>query len=76
MKDCVFVETYLDAAAGLRAEGFSEPVVFVSSNVTDYTGEGRRILVADLAAEFVQLKLEYAPNLPAAKHFLWQRPHA
>lgn len=70
MKDCVVIETYLDAVAELRAAGHIEPVVFVSSNVTDYTGEGHRKLPADLAAEFARSNIEFAPNLPAAQYFL------
>ena len=70
MKDCVVIETYLQAAGQIRAAGHTAPIVFVSSNVTDYMGEGRRALVADIAAEFAALNLQFASNLSAAKHFL------
>lgn len=70
MKDCVVIETYLEAAAELRAGGLTAPIVFVSSNVRDYAGETGSKLKPDLAAEFANLGLEYAPNLSAAKHLL------
>jgi hypothetical protein len=37
MKDCVVIETYLEAATKLRAAGLSSPIVFQSSNIKDYT---------------------------------------
>jgi hypothetical protein len=70
MKDCVVIETYLDIVAKLRSAGLTAKAVFVSSNTADYTGETRKTLKSDLAAEFAVLGMEYAPNLAAAKHFL------
>lgn len=70
MKDCVVIETYLEAAAKLRSARLTQPIVFVSSNVKDYAGENGSVLKPDLAAEFGALGMEYAPNLSAAKHHL------
>lgn len=70
MKDCVVIETYLDAIRKLRKAGLTSPVVFASSNVKHYAGESGSVLRPDLAAEFAELGIQYAPNLPAAKHLL------
>lgn len=70
MKDCVVIETYFAQIRELRNAGHSAPIVFVSSNVTDYMGEARRTLVTDIAIEFDALSLGFAPNLPAAKFSL------
>jgi hypothetical protein len=69
MKDCVVIETYLQCVGQLRAAGHEAPIVFVSSNVTDYM-ENRRALIGDIASEFAALNLGFAPNLPAAKYLL------
>lgn len=70
MKDCVVIETYLDVVHALRAAGHTRPIVFASSNVKDYASDIGSALKADLAAEFSAIKMEYAPNLAAAKHQL------
>jgi prepilin-type processing-associated H-X9-DG protein len=70
MKDCVVIETYLDIISTLRAAGLQTPIVFASSNTDDYAQENSSRLKPDLAAEFAGLKIEYAPNLAAAKHLL------
>jgi hypothetical protein len=70
MKDCVVIETYLDAVGELRAAGLESKIVFVSPNTKDYAGEPGRALKPDLAQEFATLGMEYAPNLAAAKHLL------
>ncbi|MEW6641551.1 MAG: PIN domain-containing protein [Pseudomonadota bacterium] len=70
MKDCVVIETYLDAVVELRKAGLKSPIVFASSNIKDYAGETGTVLRPDLAAEFAALDMEYAPNLSAAKHYL------
>jgi hypothetical protein len=70
MKDCVVIETYLDAVVELRKAGLKSPIVFASSNVKDYAGETGSVLRPDLATEFAALDMEYAPNLSAAKHYL------
>ena len=67
MKDCVVIETYLDAARQLRSAGHKAPIVFVSSNTKDYAVTTGSLLKPDLAAEFAALSMSYAPNLAAAK---------
>lgn len=69
-KDCLVVETYLKFARLVRASGHGEPIVFVSSNTTDYMPQGGRELGHDIAREFEALDIRFAPNLPAARHWL------
>ena len=69
-KDCLVIETYLAVALQLRNAGLTAPIVFVSSNLRDYTEETGTRLRTDLADEFAALNLEFAPNLAAAKHLL------
>lgn len=68
MKDCVVIETYLEAIRCLRAAGANGSAVFASSNTKDYRDAGG--LKPDLAAEFAQVGMDYAPNLGAANHQL------
>jgi hypothetical protein len=70
MKDCVVIETYLEIVGELRAGGHTRPIVFVSSNKNDYCLETRSVLRPDLEAEFTALKMDFAPNLAAAKYRL------
>lgn len=70
MKDCVIVETYLDAATQLRSAGLSSPIVFASSNTKDFHASGSSHLASDISADFGALQIEYAPNFGAAKHLL------
>lgn len=70
MKDCVVVETYLEAVARLRAAGLAGPAVFASSNVSDYAGAAGSALRSDLAEDFAAVDMAYAPNLAAAKFSL------
>ena len=70
MKDCVVIETYLEVVHRLRRGGHVAPIVFASSNVKDYAEKTRSVPKPDLAAEFSALRMEYAPNLAAAKHHL------
>lgn len=66
MKDCVVLETYLDAMRNLRDEGLRARVVFVSSNTNDYCDKGRRVSEAvrvDLAA----LDIDFVSSMSAAK---------
>lgn len=69
-KDCLIVETYLDAASRLRQAGFRAPMVFVSSNTKDFTDTNTAVLRRDLAKDFAAVGLLYAPNFGAAKHQL------
>jgi hypothetical protein len=69
MKDCVVIETYLEAIRYLRAAGATGSAVFASSNTADYRDAGGG-LKPDLAAEFTQFGMDYAPNLGAANYQL------
>ncbi|MFJ3057349.1 PIN domain-containing protein [Herbaspirillum sp. NPDC087042] len=70
IKDCVVIETYLDAVRTLRAAGLSSKIVFLSSNTKDYTNNQTNKLHDDLSPEFQTLNIEYAPNAGAAKYLL------
>jgi len=70
MKDCVVIETYLDAARSARQAENTRPIVFLSSNVRDYTEGTRSRVRDDLAEEFARIGIEYAPSFGAAWHFL------
>lgn len=69
-KDCLVVETYLDAVSQLRRAGFGAPVVFLSSNTKDFTDTNTAVVRPELAADFAAAGLTYAPNFGAAKHYL------
>lgn len=68
-KDCIIFETYLSLSSMLRAEGLTAPIVFLSSNTSEYVTEGS-VLKADIATDLAQFSIEYAPNMAAAKHLL------
>jgi hypothetical protein len=70
MKDCVVIETYLEAIRDLREDGLTAPVVFVSSNTKDYAEAPGSRLRAELATEFAPLNIEYASTWDLAKHIL------
>lgn len=70
MKDCVVIETYLEAARQLRLAGLTSPLVFASSNIRDYYAPNTSHLPPDIAADFAALTMDYAPNFGAAKHSL------
>ncbi|WP_266170752.1 PIN domain-containing protein [Dyella subtropica] len=70
MKDCVVVETYIEAAQELRTAGLTVPIVFASSNTKEYYVSGGSQLPSDIAADFLAVKMDYAPNFGAAKHNL------
>lgn len=70
IKDCVVIETYLEAASELRAAGLTTPIVFASSNTNDYYGPNGSQLPSDIASDFSSLQMIYAPNFGAAKHWL------
>lgn len=70
MKDCVVVETYLEAAQQLRSAGLTSRIVFASSNTKDYRQPASSHLQADIAADFAARSIEYAPNFGAAKFLL------
>ena len=70
MADCVILETYLEHIHKLRSDGITGHAVFVSSNTRDYAGTSGAAIRDDIEQEFDNLKLEYAPNMAAAEHFL------
>ena len=53
----------------LRQAGQIQPIVFVSSNTTDFTDRSGAVPY-DLAQDLSAVRLEYQPNLGAAKHAL------
>jgi hypothetical protein len=67
-KDCLVIEHCLALCRTLRLAGFGEPLIFVTSNSTDY---GRvPALTPPLDAEFAAVGLQYVSNLAWAKALL------
>jgi hypothetical protein len=70
-KDCIVIESNFELVRVLRARGFEEKVVFLTTNVSDYSAERGTIKVhADLVAEFETLQIEYATSFGLAGHLL------
>lgn len=69
-KDCVVIETYLEAMGRLRAAGLTSKCVFLSSNTKDYLDPISRKVKADLGAELGPLGIDYCSAFHPAKHFL------
>ena len=65
-KDCIILETYLEHIRSARGAGLAASIVFVSSNTTDYATTAAR-LTEDIASEFADLEVAFAPNMAAAK---------
>lgn len=70
VKDCIVIETYLDAVTELRNSGLQSRIVFLSSNTDDYAGRDDKGLNHDLKSEFGPLGIVYATNAGHAKHLL------
>ena len=70
MKDCVVLETYIDAVRTLRNAGRESPAVFVSSNIRDFAATDRTTIREDVRKEFEAIDLQYAPNMGAARGLL------
>lgn len=70
MKDCVVLETYIDAVRTLRNAGRESPAVFVSSNIRDFAATDQTTIREDVRIEFEAIDLQYAPNMGAARGFL------
>jgi hypothetical protein len=68
-KDCLIFETYLFAAEQIRSAGISEPIVFLSSNTKEYYTNGSN-LKPDIMQDFAPSRIDYAPNMAAAKFSL------
>ena len=69
-KDCVILETYLDFIRKLRAAGRTERIVFLSSNTKEFAASGTGAIKEEIAGEFADIGLEYAPSMVAAKGLL------
>jgi hypothetical protein len=70
-KDCVVIESNFELVKILRARGYKEKVVFLTTNVGDYGAERGTIKVhPDLANDFTSLAIEYATNFGLAEHLL------
>jgi hypothetical protein len=64
-KDCHIIEHFLELARRLRSCGFSDQIIFVSSNTEDYgKGPGGR---PPLDAEFRAVQLEFATDIAWAE---------
>jgi hypothetical protein len=70
VKDCIVIETYLEAVTELRNAGLQSQIVFLSSNTKDYAGRDDSGLNHDLKVEFDQLGISYASNAGHAKVLL------
>lgn len=68
-KDCLIYETCLEAATKLRVAGAVQPIVFLSSNIKEYSANSG-LLNSEIEREFTPLNLQFAPNMAAAKHQL------
>jgi hypothetical protein len=70
-KDCIVIESNFELVRVLRARGHDKKIVFLTTNVSDYSaGRGSIGVHPDLAAEFEALKIEYATNFGLAEHLL------
>jgi len=67
-KDCLIVETNLQIVQRLRAAGFGQKVVFLTSNTADFCSGGGRNLHEDLAPQFQAVDLEFASDWTAARY--------
>jgi len=62
MTDCVIIEHYLEVCQRLRNTGFSQPIIFVSSNVTDY-GNPPKSIRPPLDTQFSNLGIKFVTRL-------------
>ena len=69
-KDCLIVETYLEAAEQLRAAQFNGKIVFGSSNTEDYLDQNTKRLHSALEKDFARHGIEYGRNYGAMRHLL------
>lgn len=68
-KDCIIFETYLETSKALRDAGLIAPIVFVSSNTSEYLTDGN-VLKGEIVRDMAPLKIGYAANMAMAKHLL------
>jgi hypothetical protein len=66
--DCLIVETYLRLVRELRAAGFDQKVVFISSNTRDFHGPAGPGLHPDLRAEFDPIQMDFWTGWNAARN--------
>lgn len=66
VKDCLVLETYLEAMTSLRTAGLPATAVFLSSNSKEYLGE-TMVLKNDLQLDFFRTNMVYAANMAQAK---------
>ena len=69
-KDCLIVETYLEATAQLRRVSFTGKIVFGSSNTDDYVDKATGKLHLALENEFALHNMQYGMNFGSMKHLL------
>ena len=69
-KDTVIYLHYLELLGKLRAAGFSEPCVLLSSNTRDYCGAGRKHPKPEIASELSTLSARFARNWLEARRLL------
>ena len=68
-KDCLILETYLEHARSAAQTGLRR-TVFVSSNTRDYAASATR-LPNELASDFANVLMDFAPNMAAAESLIW-----
>lgn len=64
MGDCLVIEHFLQFVRQLRADGFGQPCIFVSSNYKDYGKIANP--KAPLDSEFAAVSIDYMPDISAA----------
>ncbi len=70
-KDCLVFESYLRLATLLRAAGFVQPIVFLTTNTNDYSHlPNKAVPHPDLVGEFSAASVLYAVNFLLAERLL------
>lgn len=67
-KDCLITETYLHVAREARNAGFTEKMLFLSTNTADYTEGNRSRLHNDLERDFAGVQLDFESDFLAARY--------
>ena len=70
MKDCVVVETVIEAIRAARKLGFDENAVFLSANTSDFGGTRGGKPHRQLEAAFDEVGLAYAVKFQHARYLL------
>jgi hypothetical protein len=66
----MMVEEFLELCRRLRAGGFAQPLVLLTSNPHDFCHGTRRTLHPELEAEFTAVNLLFCMNWPQATRLL------